>query len=167
MVAEYEEAQTNARRLLESLRRQVEQDNRRLEGDFVGSPGGDRDMYAERPSIFGRWYERPAEPERPARRREESVPTAPPPEPLSKEDLLISDECKVCFAQHCDMLLMPCAHLALCEVRVLLTSWTDLDNSGVLIGRILRLMLEGFIINVLYVGPRSRKWYVFLTSWLT
>jgi hypothetical protein len=118
MVAQYEEAQTNARRLLESLRRQVEQDNRRLESEFVGS-AGERDMYAERPSLFGRWYERPAEPERPARRREDTAPVVPPPEPLSKEELLISDECKVCFAQHCDMLLMPCAHLALCEVQVL------------------------------------------------
>jgi hypothetical protein len=44
------------------------------------------------------------------------------PEPLTKEELTITNECKVCFSQHCDMLLLPCAHLALCEVVTL--SWT-------------------------------------------
>jgi hypothetical protein len=34
----------------------------------------------------------------------------------------------------------------------------------VLIGRILRSMLEGFIISVLYVVARSRKWYAFIMS---
>jgi hypothetical protein len=38
------------------------------------------------------------------------------PEPLSKEELTIMNECKICFSQHCDVLLLPCAHLVLCEV---------------------------------------------------
>jgi hypothetical protein len=78
---------------------------------------------------------------------------APPPEPLLKEEFLVLDECKICFAQHCDMLLMPCAHLALCEVYVLLGGAAF--GSGVLIRHILRLMLEGLIISVLYVVARS------------
>jgi len=38
------------------------------------------------------------------------------PEPLSREELTIMNECKICFSQHCDVLLLPCAHLVLCEV---------------------------------------------------
>jgi hypothetical protein len=38
------------------------------------------------------------------------------PEPLSKEELMIANECKICFSQHSEVLLLPCAHLVLCKV---------------------------------------------------
>jgi hypothetical protein len=128
ITAEYEEAQTNARRLLETLRRQVDEDNRVMgeAGETTmptttstGESGRELYGHGQRPSAFGRWYDRaldavPAA--RPHRRTEDVVSVPPPPEPLSKEEMQILDECKVCFAQHCDMLLLPCAHLALCEV---------------------------------------------------
>jgi hypothetical protein len=49
-------------------------------------------------------------------RRRDVPPRPKTPEALPKEELMVSNECKVCFSQHCDMLLLPCAHLALCEV---------------------------------------------------
>ena len=112
--AEYEATQTTAQRLLESLRWQVEEDNRLMaeaggETSAVSTGGVNRDDL--RP---GRSHDRRSD----AHRRGEDVLPAPlPPEPLSKEELQITDECKVCFTQHCDMLLLPCAHLVLCEVN--------------------------------------------------
>ena len=168
LTAEYDAAQTNARRLLESLRRRVEEDNR-LMAEAAGETSAmtttaaeeaNRDeLNGQRPPIFGRWYDRSLDTHR---RTEDVAPVPPPPEPLSKEELQITDECKVCFAQHCDMLLLPCAHLVLCEVnRTVSCFWqlrSDID-SGVPTGRILRSMCGGFIISVLYVVPRSQKWY--------
>lgn len=37
-------------------------------------------------------------------------------QPPRKMELTIANECKVCFGQLCDSVLLPCAHLALCEV---------------------------------------------------
>ena len=42
-----------------------------------------------------------------------SLPNRPPP--IAPIDLRISDECKVCFSQHCDTLVLPCAHLVMCR----------------------------------------------------
>jgi len=39
------------------------------------------------------------------------------PQQSRKMELTIANECKVCFEQLCDCVLLPCAHLALCEVR--------------------------------------------------
>jgi hypothetical protein len=113
----------NTQQLLERLRRQLAEDDRQL---LVGSDSDeqttrDRDVedYSHPPSIFGRWYSHidpPALPINHSRRREQPPPRPKTPEPLAKEELAISDECKVCFSQHCDTLLLPCAHLALCEV---------------------------------------------------
>ena len=38
------------------------------------------------------------------------------PQQSQKIELTIANECKVCFQQLCDSVLLPCAHLALCEV---------------------------------------------------
>ena len=124
LTAEHEATQTNAQRLLESLRRQVEEDNRLMTeaaGDTsamsttaTGEANRD-DLNGQRPVVFGRSHDRPSEPHR---RTEDVLPAPPPPEPLAKEELQITDECKVCFSQHCNMLLLPCAHLVLCEVNL-------------------------------------------------
>ena len=37
------------------------------------------------------------------------------PSPLRQEELQISNECKVCFVQHIDILFLPCAHLVMCR----------------------------------------------------
>ena len=119
----------NTRQLLESLRRRMEEDNRHL---LESNPSGHPLEYMQ--FQFGRRFheaynEPPATPSHSARRRE--PPARPPtPEALPKEHLNITDECKVCFSQHCDTLLLPCAHLALCEVSF--PFLRDLRCSGVL-----------------------------------
>ena len=37
------------------------------------------------------------------------------PEPLDAKDLVLGCECKICFGQVADTLLLPCAHLAICR----------------------------------------------------
>jgi hypothetical protein len=123
---------SDTQQVLETLRRQLAEDDRQL---LVGSDSDeqtirDRDVedYSHPPSIFGRWYthiDPPPLPINHSRRREQPPPRPKTPEPLTKEELTISDECKVCFSQHCDTLLLPCAHLALCEVfpSLMLTYW--------------------------------------------
>ena len=107
----------NTQQILESLRRRLEEDDRRVldDEDSTSEP------FAHRPFVFGRWYDRPNDRFSPdflsTQHRDSPAPPRPKtPEPMSKEDLTISNECKVCFSQHCDMLLLPCAHLVLCEV---------------------------------------------------
>ena len=115
--------ESNTQQVLEALRRQLEEDDRHI---LVNSDSDEQHSSAtefQPTSIFGRWYDMRFEPDlsssvpRWSRREARDVPARPKtPEALSKEELTISNECKVCFSQHCDMLLMPCAHLALCEV---------------------------------------------------
>ena len=117
---------SNTRQVLESLRRRLEEDDRQLridsDNDNVSSSSSPRELFNQRPSVFGRWYDMPiaptpTSPSISSARRRDPPPVRPPtPEPLSKEELTISNECKICFSQHCDMLLLPCAHLAICEV---------------------------------------------------
>ena len=113
----------DTQQILESLRRRLEEDDRRL---LVNPDNEDStpELFAHRQSIFGRWYDMPNDESSPAflstRHRDFPAPPRPKtPEPISKEDLTILNECKVCFSQHCDMLLLPCAHLVLCEVSPL------------------------------------------------
>lgn len=118
---------TNTQHVLESLRRRLEEDDRRLllRLDERNPSAPSRERFGQRPSVFGRWHDMPINPTPSSVRTNlsplprDSRPTVvrpPTPEALSKDDLTISDECKICFSQHCDMLLLPCAHLALCEV---------------------------------------------------
>jgi hypothetical protein len=105
--------------ILESLRRRLEEDDHRLLDNENSTP----ESFAHRPYMFGGWYDMPNDESSPAflptGRRDSPVPPRPKtPEPISKEDLTISNECKVCFSQHCNMLLLPCAHLVLCEVAL-------------------------------------------------
>lgn len=110
--------------VLETLRRQLAEDDRQLlatpESDVEEFPPPARESLPEvsQPSsVYGRWYgiHIDSDPANPSPRRD--IPSRPKtPEPLPKEELAISNECKVCFSQHCDTLLLPCAHLALCEV---------------------------------------------------
>ena len=60
-----------------------------------------------RQSGFGGWYDMPNDGSSPSflttLHRDSPAPTARPktPDPISKEDLTISNECQVCFSQHC------------------------------------------------------------------
>jgi hypothetical protein len=74
---------------------------------------------------------------------------------------MVSNECKVCFSRHCDMLLLPCAHLALCEVSLLCGL---VDDSGVRKRRILNSQRDEYITHVSFVVGRSIRWYII--SWL-
>lgn len=112
----------NTHQIIESLRRRVVEDNRQLllPNENEGSA---RESFPLRPHMLGRWYDidpftPPSPPVLPmASARQRNVPPRPiTPEPLSKEELTISNDCKICFSQHCNMLLLPCAHLAICEV---------------------------------------------------
>lgn len=38
------------------------------------------------------------------------------PEPLESEDMKLDCECKICFGQIADTLLLPCSHLVICQV---------------------------------------------------
>jgi hypothetical protein len=38
------------------------------------------------------------------------------PDPLPMEELKLDCECKICFGQIADTLLLPCAHLVICQV---------------------------------------------------
>jgi hypothetical protein len=120
-----DQRESNTQQVLEALRRQLAEDDRRLlvNSDSDEQAPREREEFGHPPSIFGRWYdgrvELPTPPIHSSRRREQP-PRPKTPEALAKEELTISNECKVCFSQHCDMLLLPCAHLALCEVYPLL-----------------------------------------------
>lgn len=60
--------------------------------------------------------------------REMPMPPSPPmpseslddqkdrPEPLESEDMKLDCECKICFGQIADTLLLPCSHLVVCQV---------------------------------------------------
>jgi len=130
----------NTRSILENLRRRLEEDDRQLlstitnNHDTSDTPSTANSRQPPTPRYLDpeRFYQlyypyrmspgsiRP-EWEHPS--QEELKPPRPKsPEPLSKEELTISNECKVCFSQHCDMLLLPCAHLALCEVHIVPSS---------------------------------------------
>ena len=112
--------------VLEQLRRQLAEDDRQLLENPLETTTRPEESEPQPstadlglPSIFGQWYNRDRDtPAFSPRFREPSYnpPRPKTPEPLGKEDLMISNECKICFSQHCDTLLLPCAHLALCEV---------------------------------------------------
>ena len=124
----------NTRSILENLRRRLEDDDRQLLSTITNShdasdsppttshrafPSPARYMDPER--FYQLYYPYPMPQEdsrwnRPSPEDLKPPPRPKSPEPLSKEELTILNECKVCFSQHCDMLLLPCAHLALCEV---------------------------------------------------
>jgi len=122
--------ESNTQQVLEALRRQLAEDDRQLLGSsdsdeqlVPASTTTAREENPPAPSIFGRWHDMRIDPVLPlpahsSRRRDLPPPRPKTPEALPKEDLTISNECKVCFSQHCDMLLLPCAHLALCEVSL-------------------------------------------------
>jgi hypothetical protein len=131
---------TDTHAVLEQLRRQLAEDDRRLlENSLEASNRSESPelqtstTYLRRQSIFGQLYGPDLEIGlRSLRHGNHNIPPPPPrpktPEALTKEDLMISNECKICFSQHCDTLLLPCAHLALCEVISLSTLLT---SSGV------------------------------------
>ena len=116
--------------VLEQLRRQLAEDDRQLLENSLETTTRPEESEPQPsaaelglPSIFGQWYNRDRDtPAFSPRFREPSYnpPRPKTPEPLGKEDLMISNECKICFSQHCDTLLLPCAHLALCEVLLVL-----------------------------------------------
>lgn len=161
----------NTRSVLESLRRRLEEDDRQLLSTITNnhdtpnppSTTTSRHLPYMDPERFYQLYY----PYRTAGRMAQEDPRfdwngpspedlKPPrpksPEPLSKEELTISNECKVCFSQHCDILLLPCAHLALCEVSrrspLLFVEFAINEDSGVRRRRIPRLQLDGSTINV-------------------
>ena len=125
------QVETDTHAVLEQLRRQLAEDDRRLldnslaSSNRVDTPSESPTPSSELglPSIFGQWYRRAPGSQTESFRVRQHEPVTPPrpktPEPLSKEDLMISNECKICFSQHCDTLLLPCAHLALCGVILL------------------------------------------------
>lgn len=45
------------------------------------------------------------------------------PPPLEPESLVLDCECKVCFGQVADTVLLPCSHLVLCGVRAVISSY--------------------------------------------
>ena len=123
----------NTRSILENLRRRLEEDDRQLLSTITNThtpeyapnssphhPPSPPYLDPERFYHLYYPYRLSAESSRFDWNRPTPEDLKPPrpnsPEPLSKEELTISNECKVCFSQHCDILLLPCAHLALCEV---------------------------------------------------
>ena len=159
----------NTRSILENLRRRLEEDDRELLSTITNdhdtpdppSTASSRNLprprYLDPERFYQLYYPNHTSPGtfRFPSQEEPKVPRPKSPEPLSKEELTISNECKVCFSQHCDMLLLPCAHLALCEVPTAPIFWScRLMSSGVPRGRILRSQLDGSTINVSFVAGR-------------